>query len=147
MYLAAPCTPGRCIIIIVGTRWEGQVRRCLEKGKGCSEGSITVMASSSNFEADISSTSDSEVFSYDLSSELYMLVSELSSNTDNMDLPPSESDSICQPDSGHVGTSRTRMEYDGDSDDSSNPGCWSQLFDNLIIQTQMLFSQSQRIHF
>ena len=100
------------------------------KGKGCSEGSIAVMASSSDFEADVSSTNDSEVFSYDSNSELYVPVSELSSNGDDMNLP-SESDSTCQPDrSGRVGTSRTRMEYDGDSDDSSNPGCWSQLFDN-----------------
>ena len=113
-YLAATCTPGRCIIIIVGVRWEGQGRRCLEKGKGCSESLITVMASSSDFEADVSSTNDSEVFSYDSNSELYVPVSELSSNADNMDLLPSESDSTCQPDSGHVGTSRTRMEYDRD---------------------------------
>ena len=84
------------------------------------------MAFSSDFEADVSSTNDSEVFSYDSNSELYVPVSELSSNADDMDLP-SESDSTCQPDSGRVGT---RMEYDGDSEDSLNPGCWSQLFDD-----------------
>ena len=89
------------------------------------------MASSSDFEADVSSTNDSEVFSYDSNSELYVPVSELSSNTDDMDLP-SESDFTCQPDSGRVGT---RMEYDRDSDDSSNPGCWSQLFDDSDSDT------------
>ena len=52
------------------------------------------MASSSDFEADVSSTNDSEVFSYDSNSELYVPVSELSSNADDMDLPQGRSHEI-----------------------------------------------------
>ena len=87
------------------------------------------MSSSPDFEADVSSMSDSDVFSYDSSSELYVPASELSSNADDIETPASESaESTCQPDSSRVGTSR--MDYDRDSDDSSKSGCWSQLFDN-----------------
>ena len=56
-----------------------------------------------------------------------MPVSELLSNADDMD-PPSESDFTCLAVWG-------RMEYDRDSNDSSNPGCWSQLFDDSDSDT------------
>ena len=83
------------------------------------------MATSSDFEADISFRSDSEVFPYDSHSG-YMAASGSSDDICSMDLP-SESDATC-PSESYSQVMTDRREYD--SDYSSNHDCWSQLFED-----------------